>query len=163
GAVDRAVDALVELHQVALARDPCALDLVEERLDLLAVGAAELLRRKLRGVRLEHHADLGDAGEVGDVHVGHEGAAVGHRADEVLARQSLQGLANRRPADLQLLAQAGLVDDRARRHLQADYAVADAQVRLVALRQPNYRFGDRHIQRPSPGRPDIRPIYRRGT
>src|SRR5947208_15678933 len=137
------MDPLIEVHQVALVGD-LALELNEELLDRLPVGASELLCRQPGSVRLEHDADLGDAGQIGDVDVGDERAAVGDRSNEVFPCEALEGFANRGPPDAELLAQPGFVDHRAGRHLQAHDPVEDACVRLLALRSRRDRFGDRH-------------------
>src|SRR6185312_11267352 len=99
--------------------------------------------------------------QVGDVDVSDEGAAMRDGADQVLASQALEGFPDRRPADLQLLAEARLIDHRTGRHLQAHDPLQDAAIRLLALGPNLDRFSYRH----SPPRVmgDMRPIYRRGT
>src|SRR5207253_8752941 len=97
------MDPLIEVHQVALVGD-LALELNEELLDRLPVGASELLCRQPGSVRLEHAADLRDAGQIGDVDVGDERAAVGERSSDVFPCESLAALAYRGPAEAELLA-----------------------------------------------------------
>src|SRR5207245_9509145 len=85
--------------------------------------------------------------------VGDERAAVGDGANQVLAPETLKCLANGSPADLQLFAQAGLIDDRTGRHLQAHDPFEDACVGLLALRSCRDGFSDRHpYPSPLPGR-----------
>ena len=131
--------------------------------DGFAVGAGQLLGGQPRGVGLEDEPNLGDARQVGDVDVGDERSAVGDRANQVLAGEALQRLPDRRAADLELLLEPRLVDDRARPHLEPQDALEDAAVRLLALRSCGDALGYRQGPHPFNLDRDMRPIYRRGT
>ena len=82
-------------------------------------------RRQLGGVALELGADLGDVDDVRGVDVRHERAAARLHGDEVLERQALYRLAQRRAPDAELGHQRVLPQDRSRRQAQGDDAVAE--------------------------------------
>src|SRR2546430_720067 len=145
GAVEGAVNSLVELHEVALVGDIATREQLDQLRKRLAIGAAQLLGRQPRGVGFDDDPHLGDARQVGDVDVSDERPSMRYGLDEILAGQALQRLPDRRPPDLQLLAQPRLVDDGPWRHLQAHDALEDAGVSLLALRTDRDRFGDRHL------------------
>ena len=94
-----------------------------------------------RGVALEDNTDLGDARQVGDVDIGDEGSAVGHAANQVLPGEALQCLPDRCPPDLELVAEAALLDHRPGRHVEAHDPVSYPEVGHLALRAHGIRDG----------------------
>ena len=115
GGVDRAVDPLVEAHEVGAARD-----LVAERGELVALLVGRALGGEPGGLGLERGAHLRDAGEVAHVDAGHEHAAAGEDLDELLLREPPQRLPDRRAAEAEVWRiSSPLVDHRSRAEARA--------------------------------------------
>ena len=106
------MDLLVEPHELALVGHLDRSELGEQLSDRSSIRGRSALRGETSRVALQDDAHLGYAREVCDLDVGDEGAAVGDAADELLVRKALQGLADRRAADGQILAQLRLVHQR---------------------------------------------------
>ena len=106
-------------------------ELVEQLVQLGALGVGDPLGGAVRGVPLELRAHVGDVREVGDVDLRGERAAAREHRDEVLEREPLDRLAHRRAAHLELAAEQVLVDRRARRDPQRDDPVAQLDVRAI--------------------------------
>ena len=108
GGVDRAMDPLVEAHQVAAA--------ARSRSPRAASSSRSLVGRALggepRGLRLECGAHLRDAGEVAHVDAGHEHPAAREDLDELLLGEPPQRLPDGGPSDAEALHQLSLVDER---------------------------------------------------
>src|SRR5258708_25620958 len=100
------MDLLVKAHELSLVGRSAAFEKVQQLLHCHAVLAGEPFSSQPCRMRLEHDADLGDAGEVGDVDVGDERSPVWNRLDEVLERQALQRFADRGAPDLELPTQS---------------------------------------------------------
>ena len=113
GRVDRAVDLLVEPHQVGAALDPAA-----ERGELVALLVGRTLRREAGRLRLEGEPHLRDPREVADVDVRHEHAAAREHLHELLLREPAQRLPHGRPSEAEPLHQLALVDHRPGRKLE---------------------------------------------
>ena len=135
GAVDEAVDALVDLDQAASGRlDADGVQLVEEGLHLDPVAVGQSLGGELGGERLEDAADLRERGEVAGVSGRHEHAAAGVDLDELGLGQGPQRLADGGAAEAEALHELALVDQAARGQLQGDDQLAQRVVRLLGLR-----------------------------
>ena len=112
GAVDGAVDALVEAHEV----DAAAADLLGQPPELRALLVGRPLGGAAGSLRLERLAHLGDVREVADVDAGDEHPAAREHLDELLLGEPAQRLADGSPADAEALHEPPLVDERTRRH-----------------------------------------------
>ena len=144
-AVDRAVDALVEIDQRLVVAPPCSSRARSEaspsasRSSWVARSAA---RRAASGSSTGPH--LAEAREISHVDGRDEHAAAGIDLDELLLRQPAQGLAHGRATDPEALDQLRARSrSRARRKLQRDDQLADREVRLVGERRPSPAGGIR--------------------
>ena len=84
--VDGPVDALVEIHQVAVVPPPSGPEHREQVAQLVEVDLGRPLGCKPRGLGLEHRAHLAEPGEIAHVDGGHEDAAPREHLDEPLLR-----------------------------------------------------------------------------
>ena len=108
-AVDRAVDPLVEIHELARA----GVELVEEAREHVAVGAGRALGGEACGLGLEHEPHLGEPGELANVDAGDEHAAARIDLDEPFLGQAPERLADGCSTDPEPLDQLAFVDHRA--------------------------------------------------
>ena len=86
--------------------------------------------------------------EIGQVDVRYKGPAVRNKGDQVLVRQPLQGLPNRRPPQPQLLPQPCFLDDRTRGEPKRNDLIPDQEVGPLALRPCRNTLQDDRLQRP---------------
>ncbi len=91
-----------------------------QRADLVEFRLADALARQLAGHRLQpaHHLEQVVDGLAREQH--HLGAAVGQQRDQPVAGQHLEGLAQWRARDLELVAQHALVEPGARGEVALD-------------------------------------------
>jgi hypothetical protein len=131
-AVHEAVDVGVQPHQRLGVAAPVRVDdRGEQPVELVALRRRQPLRRPVGRVALELDPHVGDVREVGDVDLGRERAAPRIDGDEVLEREALDRLAQRRPPDREVAPDRLLVDRRARRDRERDDLVAQLHVGAV--------------------------------
>ena len=132
GVPDEAVDPLVHPHERFLRAGAVErLDLAHERLGLRACLGVEPEGGQLGRVPLELGAHLGDVLDVGGLDRTDEGAAPGLHLDEVLEREPLDRLAQRRAADADVLHQLVLPQHGARREMKRHDPVTQVDVRAL--------------------------------
>ena len=131
--VGTAVDPLVEGDQLPLVAQR-RVELGQQRVDRDEVGVGSSLGREARALGLEDAANLGEAREVARVDAGDEDAAAREDLDETVVLQHPEGVADRRPPEIDALDQVTLVDRAAGPQLERDDQLADAKVRLVGER-----------------------------
>src|SRR5215213_477851 len=141
------VDALVEAHERLRVVARGLVELGREQRGLLAQLGGHALGGEPRGVRLELRAHLGEARDVLRMYVCDDRPAARADLHEVLERQALDRLAQRRAPDSHLAHELVLAQPGAGRKAQVDDAVAQAEVRTIGellRRGSRWRLTGRH-------------------
>ena len=125
------VDALVEAQEHLGVRVRRRVQLGREQQTLLAQLVRHPLGGQPRGMRLERRADLVEPRDVLGVDIGHQRAAARAHLDEMLEREPLDGLAQRRAPDAELAHELVLAQRGARRQPQVDDPIAQTEVRAI--------------------------------
>jgi formate--tetrahydrofolate ligase len=145
-AVDRAVDALIEIDQRLVVARLARAELIQQLAQSIKIKLRGPLGRQARRLGLEHRPNLAEARQISHVDGRDEDAAAGIDLDELLLRQATEGLAHGGATDLEALDQLPFVHDRARRKLERDDQLANRKERLIGKRQA---LAGRRDQRPS--------------
>ncbi len=113
-AIDEAVQALVECHQIATLRlTSDRVERVQQVVEFEAVVVGEALGGEAGRRGFKHLAGFGKGGEVAGVDSGDEHSAAGVDVDEAFVGQGAQGFPNGGAAHMQALHQVGFADHRA--------------------------------------------------
>ena len=131
--IDLPVNTLIEAHESV---DVGFIDFRQfrnQRFHQRAIGGAGAIGSQPGGVALELDPHFGKAMEVGEIDIADERAAVWDEGDQIFVRQPLQCLADRRPPQAELLAQASLFDHRSWSELERDDLIPDQEVGALAL------------------------------
>ena len=110
---------------------------------------------------LELRANVGDVGKVGDVDLRGERPAPREDRDQVLEREALDRLADRRAPDLELAAERVLVDRRAGGDPQGDDPVAELGISAIGEQLAGLSLRHLHVGNDSSPAATARRVVRR--